>query len=326
MKTTATLALALAMLASATLAAAQGTVRLGYNRAWVSPALLIALTQGHFKQAGVTITERSFDNPADIVQGIAAGSLDAGVSPAGMLFTAVQNGVPLRAVGVTQGSQNPPIAFKVRADSGISSVADLKGKTAAIGGYGGNTDLYLRYSLSKAGIDPKADMRIIFVPFHLTLSSLVNKQIDIGAIDPVQQIMAERQYPGQLKTLFTYEDVSKDAVGNSNINGLLLVAGNAFVARDRETAVKFMQGYLSAIRAVQSDPKKALDEWANVAKNDAVRALARPATVPADGKVYLDELQFEADMALRYGYLKQPIDVRAAIDNSLLDEAARRIK
>jgi hypothetical protein len=53
--------------------------------------------------------------------------------------------------------------------------------------------------------------------------------------------------------------------------------------------------------------------------------LRAPATLPSDGKVYLDEFQFEADMALRYGYLKQPIDVRSVIDNSLLDEAARRV-
>ena len=99
-----------------------------------------------------------------------------------------------------------------------------------------------------------------------------------------------------------------------------------FVERDRETAVKFMEGYLRAIKAVHADPKKALDEWALVSKNDAVRALPRPATLPGDGKVYLDELQFEADMALRYGYLKERMDVRNAIDHSLLDEAARRLK
>ena len=320
------LSLLISLMITAATAQERGQVRLGYNRAWVSPALLIALTQGHFKQAGVGIAEKSFDNPADIVQAIAAGDLDAGVSPAGILFTAVQQGVKVKAVGVTQGSQNPPIAFKVRANSGINSVADLRGKTAAIGAYGGNTDLYLRYSLTKAGLDPKADLRIVFVPFHLTLSSLINRQIDVGAIDPVQQMMAERQYPGQLKTLFTYEDVTQAAVGNSNTNGLLLVAGNSFMERDRETAVRFMQGYLSAIRAVHADPQKALDEWAMVSKNDAVRMLAQPATLPSDGKVYLDELQFEADMALRYGYLKQPIDVRTAIDNSLLDEAARRMR
>jgi NitT/TauT family transport system substrate-binding protein len=308
-----------------TIAQERGQVRLGYNRAWVSPALLIGLTQGYFNRAGVNVVEKSFDNPADIVLAIASGDLDAGVSPAGILFTAMQQGVKVKAVGVTQGSQSPPIAFKVRTDSGINNVADLRGKTAAVGAYGGNTDLYLRYSLTTAGLDPKADIRIMFVPFHLTLSSLINGQIAVGALDPVQQMMAEKQYPGQLKTLFTYEDVTNSAVGNTNTNGLLLVSGNAFLERDRETAVRFLEGYLRAIKAVHADPKKALDEWALVSKNEAVHMLPAPATLPSDGKVYLDELQFEADMALKYGYLKQPIDLRSAIDNSLLDEAARHV-
>jgi NitT/TauT family transport system substrate-binding protein len=318
------LALGVAASPAATLAQERGQVRLGYNRAWVSPALLIGLTQGHFKQAGVNVVEKSFDNPADIVLAIASGDLDAGVSPAGILFTAVQRGVKVKAVGVTQGSQSPPIAFKVRTDSGINSIVDLRGKAAAVGAYGGNTDLYLRYWLTKAGLDPKADMRIMFVPFHLTLSSLINGQINVGALDPVQQMMAEKPHPGQLRTLFTYEDVTNDAIGNTNTNGLLLVFGNGFVERDRDTAVRVLEGYLRAIKTVHEDPKRALDEWALVSKNDVVRMLRAPATLPSDGKVYLDEFQFEADMALRYGYLKQPIDVRSVIDNSLLDEAARR--
>ena len=64
------LSLLISLMISAATAQERGQVRLGYNRAWVSPALLIALTQGHFKQAGVGIAERSFDNPADIVQAI----------------------------------------------------------------------------------------------------------------------------------------------------------------------------------------------------------------------------------------------------------------
>ena len=111
----------------------------------------------------------------------------------------------------------------MRANSGINSVADLRGKTAAMGGFGACASTRTR--CPKPWTDPKTDVRIVFVPFHLTLSLLINRQIDVGAIDPVQQIIAERQYPGQLKTLFTYEDVTQGAIGNMDTNGLLLVAG-----------------------------------------------------------------------------------------------------
>ncbi len=326
MRKLAVLLLACCVTAHPSVAQDNGQVRLGFNRAWVNPALLIGVTQGYFKAAGVSIAEKSFDNPADIVTAIASGGLDAGVSPAGILFAAVQRGVKVKAVGVTQGGETPPIAYVVRTDSGIKTVADLRGKSAAIGALGGNSDLFLRYWVTKAGLDPKTDMKILFVPFQLTLGSIVNKQTAIGALDAVQQMMAQKQYPGQIKALFTYEDVTRAAIGNTNTNGLLLVVGTEFVEHQHETAVRFAVGYLEAIKAVHADPKKAIDEWAAATKNDAVRALDAPATLPDDGKVYLDELQFEADMALKYGYLKTPINVHMAVDNSLLDEAARRVK
>ncbi len=303
-----------------------GQVRLGFNRAWVSPALLIAVTQDYFKRAGVAIAEKSFDNPADVVQGIAAGGLDVGVCPAGILFTAVQQGVKVKAVALAQGAQHPPVGYLVRADSGINSVADLRGKTAGIAGYGGNTDLFLRYGLEKAGLDPKTDLKIVFVPFQLTLPAVINKQIDVGGMDSVLQATAAQRYAGQLKVLYTYEDVTKAAIGTTNTNGLLLLASNAFVERDRDTAVRFLEGYLRAIAAVHANAGKAVSEWAIAGRNDAIRALKEPATLPSDGKVYLDELQFEADLALKFGYLKQAIDIRKSVDSSLLDEAARRIK
>jgi ABC-type nitrate/sulfonate/bicarbonate transport system substrate-binding protein len=205
-------------------------------------------------------------------------------------------------------------------------VADLRGKTAAIAGFGGTGDLYLRYWLTKAGLDPKTDLKITFVPFHLTLPSLINRQIDIGLIDSVLGIKAQQQYPGQLKTLFTYVDVTKDAIGNTHTNALLLLFGNAFVERDRETATRFLTGYLRTIKSIHADPKAALNQWAEASRDDAIRKLAQPVTLPDDGKVYLDAFQFEADMARKFGYLKQAMDVKTAVDNSLIDEAAARLK
>ena len=42
-----------------------------------------------------------------------------------MLLTAIEKGVKVRAVALTQGGQVPPVTFMVRADSGIKSAADV---------------------------------------------------------------------------------------------------------------------------------------------------------------------------------------------------------
>lgn len=90
--------------------------------------------------------------------------------------------------------------------------------------------------------------------------------------------------------------------------------------------MRFLEGYLRAIEAVDADPKKALNDWAVASAEDTIRTFEAPPTLPSDGKVYLDAFQFEADMAFKFGYLKQPMDLRLAVDNSLIDEAARRLK
>ena len=313
-------------IASASIAAAQSReVRVGHNRAWPNPALLLGITRGYFARAGTPVTERMFSNTADIVQAIATGDLDAGVTTSGVLLTAIERGVKVKATAVTQGNQTPPVTFMVRADSNIKSASDMRGKTAIIAGFGGTTDLMLRYWLEKSGVDPKKDVTIKFVPFHLTLPSLINKQVDTAPLDAMLMTQVSEQYPGQLTPLFSYKDISMATIGNDHVNALLLVMGNTFIEREREIAVRFLEGYVRSIRALHADPKGALSEWAEASSNPMIRKLPEPVTLPQDGKVYRDAFAFEAEQAHRFGYLKQPADIAATIDDSLLDEAARRI-
>jgi ABC-type nitrate/sulfonate/bicarbonate transport system substrate-binding protein len=304
----------------------QSQVRVGYNPAWESTALNIGVSRGYFKRASVNVAARTFNNPADIVQAIASGDLDAGVSTAGVMFTAVERGVKIKAVAIAENIQSPPITYMVRTDSNINEIADLRGKTAGVGGYGGNIDLFLRYWLEKHGLNPKTDLKIVFVPFQLTLSSLINRQIQIGAIDAVSKLIANKQYQGQLKPLFSFVDVTEDGFKARHENSLLLVFSDGFMERQHDTALKFLEGYLTAIKAVHTDPKGALDDWAEATKIAEIRNLEEPDMLPSDGKVYLDALEFEARLAYHFGYLTKPIDVRTTVDNQLIEAAAARVK
>jgi ABC-type nitrate/sulfonate/bicarbonate transport system substrate-binding protein len=106
---------------------------------------------------------------------------------------------------------------------------------------------------------------------------------------------------------------------------LLLLFTDSFIQQHRDTAIKFLAGYLTAIKAIHSDPKKALADWAEETTIAEIRMLKAPGTLPDDGKVYLDALKFEAGLAYRFGYLKQPIDAPKTIDNSLIEAAAARL-
>lgn len=312
-----------AMLAwTAASARADDVLRLGHNRAWSNPALLLGLANGQFKEAGVDVVEHQFTNPADIITAMVSGDIDAGAAPGPTLFTAALQGAKVKAVALLQGTNNPPIAYTVRSDAGINSVEDLRGKTAGISNFGGTYDIYLRYWLEKHGLDPKKDVKMVVVPVPSLLPALINKQIDLAPLAAFDRSTAEERYPGQTKTLFDYNDVMQEGTGATDNNGLVLVMSDAFIAQHRKTAVAFLTGYLRAVHTMNQDPKKALDDWANFVGNKTLHVLSAPPTIPNDGKVYLASLQFDADEALHYGYLPRAVDVRAMVDNSLIDEAA----
>lgn len=316
--------LAAALVASS--AHAEDIVRLGHNRTWSNTALILGLANGDFSKFGIKVVEHEFATPADIITGIASGDLDMGTAPATNLFAAVEHGVKVKAVSVVQGRNNPPIAYMVRTDSGIDKVADLRGKIAGVNNYGGNYDLYLRYWLKRNGLDPEKDVKITIVPVPAMVPSLINKQIDIAPIASFDRVILNQRYPGQTKTLFDYDDVLKAGTGKTDANTLVLVVSDDFIAKHRDVAVRFMEGYVRAIEATNADPKKAVVEWAHVVNNKMLMNLAGPPTLPENGKIYPASLKFDAGLAYQFGYLKTPIDTRAVVDNSIVDAALAALK
>src|SRR5262249_62090243 len=114
--------------------------------------------------------------------------------------------------------------------------------------------------------------------------------------------------------------------GNDLVKGLFVGMGLGFVERARAAGVISRKGYFRSTGAIQADPKAALADWSDASSNPTIRKLPAPVTLPADGKVYADAFAFEAEQAYRFGYLKQPADVKVAIDDTLLDEAAKRVR
>ena len=307
-------------------ATAQDAVRIGHNRTWSNPALSLGLASGEFKKAGVDVVEHQFTSPADIISAIASGSLDAGAAPGPSAFISVAAGVKLKIVSVLQGNNNPPIAFRVRSDSNIKSVQDLRGKVAGVNNYGGNHDIYLRYWLARGGLDPQKDVQITVIPVPAMVPALMNNRVDIVPLASIDQSVVEQNYPGKTRTLFDYNDVLMDGSGLPDNNGIVLVMSNDFMTNRHDAAIKFLQGYVRAIRAMNADKKKAVSDWADAIGNDTLRRLDAPPSLPNDGKIYLKSLQFDADQSLRFGYLKTRVDVSTLVDNSLLDEANRTLK
>jgi NitT/TauT family transport system substrate-binding protein len=290
--------------AAATIADAETVVRIGHNRAWSNPALLIGLSKGDFEAAGVKVVANEFSNPADMITAIAGGSIDAATTPGPTFATAVQRGV------------------KVKADSDINTAADLRGKKVAVNNYGGSHDINLRAWLERSNVSGK-DVEILTIPVPAMPAALINKRVDMIPLAAADQGRVKLQYPNKTKTVFTYSDVYRDATGSDDTNSMLFVVSQSFIDGSRDTLVQFLRGYLRAVRRMNADPRAALTDWAEAVGNKSVLELPAPPKIPNDGKIYLDALQFEADMALKFSYLQNHQDMKAVVDHSMLEDAAR---
>ena len=305
-------------------AGAQDTIRVAHNRAWSNPALLIALSKGDFEAAGVKVVATEFSNPADMITAMAGGSIDAATTPGPTFAIAVQRSVKLKAIGLIQGSNVPPISYVVLADSGINGPADLRGKKVAVNNYGGSHDINLRAWLEQGKVSSK-DVDILTIPVPAMPGALINKQVDMIPLAAADQGRVKLQYPGKTRTVFTYSDVYRDATGSEDTNSMLLVVNQSYIDASRPTLVKFMSGYLKAVRRMNADPRAALTDWAEAVGNKSLLELPAPPKIPNDGKIYLDALQFETDMAQRFGYLQTHLEIKTVVDHSILEAAARTI-
>src|SRR5262249_57461806 len=84
-------------------------------------------------------------------------------------------------------------ALWVPVDSTIQTVSDLKGHTIAFSDPGSTSgNLFPRYALLKAGLNPDSDVKIQFAGSHTaSLLALVNGKVDAGEVNSQQQATAE---------------------------------------------------------------------------------------------------------------------------------------
>lgn len=139
----------------------------------VHAPLIIADEKGFFEQAGLTVTIVPPADPSDPPKLVAAGRADIAISYQPQLHMQVDQGLPLVRIGTLVAT--PLNIMVVLADSGINSIADLKGKKI---GYsvGGVEEALVQTMLENSGLT-MADVEMINVNFSLS-PSLLAGQVD----------------------------------------------------------------------------------------------------------------------------------------------------
>lgn len=146
--------------------------------------VIVASRLGYYSQAGVKISLQLFNGGPLLMQAIAAGSVDGGLSGTPPVVEALSGGVPIKVVN-GPGTVMMPAALNmddlvVTRASGITSVKQLKGRTIAVQTLGATGDLLVeKYVLPSAGLSA-SDVHIVELHWSDMGKAFAAGQVDGG--------------------------------------------------------------------------------------------------------------------------------------------------
>ena len=309
---------------------AQVKLRSGYVIVPVAMAPLIDKLDGVVRHKGKSYVSDfiHFRGSSQQLTALAAGEVEiaqlAFSSFAGGIVNARQDIVAIADIA-RDGPAHSNV-YAVLDKSPIRTVKDLKGKILAINAKGGAVDMAARVVLLKNGLKPGRDVTIVEARFGAMGAMLRQGKVDIAIF--AAPFWAKATGKGGVRPLFR----QRDGIGTSQF--LFYVAKREFVAKNRAALVDWLEDYIRGTRwlLTPANRDKALDMTAAFTKRK--RRIYESWAFTKDKDLYhdpsarldLEALQRNIDTMHEQGLLRRSFDVTKHVDESLVKEAALRIK
>jgi NitT/TauT family transport system substrate-binding protein len=230
-----------------------------------------------------------------------------GAVPVTTAIAAIAQGSPLRIVAMTgRGSDG----ILVRADGGISSVADLRGKRVATI-RASILDVLLRQSLEAAGLDPETDVELVYMSkLGDLISALRTGQVE--AISNTEPFMTDAARQGWGRILAYYTAHWPD-------HPCCVVLARTDLLRERPEVVRTVLGvHRDAVQRANADPAETAQvivEYLDAFDPELVEASLSTDKMRIDDQLTQAEIGRMADLMADQGLI-EPISADALVDLS----------
>lgn len=265
--------------------------------------IYLGVEQGFFEAEGLDVTLELAQGGAAIVPAVASGEYQFGFSNVTSLLLAAQNNLPLKIVApgnLTTGEVGKDFAAVVAMpDSGITSAADLAGKTVAVNTLNNIGDTTVRTVVDEAGGDASA-VEFVEMGFPDMPAAVASGQVDAAWI--LEPHLTRALQDGAEAVTWNFAETDPE---------LLIAAyftSDQQIADDPQTVTAFTAALEKSLTYAQENPdetRAVLDSYTEI--DPAVKeAMAMPRFTPE-----LDESQVQllADLGLEYGMFDEPVDI-----------------
>jgi NitT/TauT family transport system substrate-binding protein len=210
--------------------------------------LPVAIDHGFFQKQNLDVELVNYSGSTDqLLEAIATGKTDAGLGMALRWLKPLEQGFDVKIAAGTHGGC---MRVLTRVGSGIDKLADLKGKTVAVGDLGGPDKNFFSIQLAKLGVDPVKE-----VDWRVYPGNVVNVAADKGeaqaflAADPLAYLWLKDS---------AYKEVASNLDGEYRDKSCCIIGLRGSLVREEpQVARALTQALLDAAMFTSQNPEQA---------------------------------------------------------------------
>jgi NitT/TauT family transport system substrate-binding protein len=324
---------ALAAIAPALPARADGQISVGVTSSISDAPLFIAQDRGFFKDQGLDVVLQPFDSFASMLAPLGTGQLDAAAgAPSAALYNAIAAGSTVRVVA-DMGSTTPGYGYnllvvrKALSESRVKAIHDLKGLTVADADQGSPSTSTLNEALKSDGLT-LSDVKNVKMNFDDMVAAL-----KAGTIDAA--VMPDPQVSDAIDRGLAVRLASGDEFYPNQELVVLLYSGEFMKTAD--PARKFMIAYVKALRFFadalhdghfsNENAPATIDilRKHTTIKDPRVYTVVTPAGVNPNGNVNMASMIKDLTLMRAQGLVTGPVTVKQTVDSAFVNAAVRTL-
>jgi NitT/TauT family transport system substrate-binding protein len=302
----------------------QASLRLKWLTQAQFAGFYVAKAKGFYEEVGIDLTINPGGPNLNADSLVASGADTFGLTGGVESHLAARDkGLPLVAIGVAH--LKTPYTFVTYDDSGIEKLEDFKGKT--ISSWFSGSQHTLRAMLATAGLK-EGDYEM--VPQSVSMNPFIEKDVDVAVATLYNEYQTLLEKGVTNLRLFQPDDFGITAQRDT------LVATETLIKEKPELVQNFLNATLKGWQYALQHQDEAVDIIIEAdpslerAHQEAMIKMIAEVMVPEGASmlfaIQYDALQAQHDILMNAGVFTNPVDVKAAFDDSFLKAAPDGIK